>query len=381
MSLRYACIRFPGKVTAETRKAWKLLGTLSVACPEVLDTEGRTKTKTEIRGITHLHHALDAVVVGLTHLYLPGILPGQMENEKGAIWRSMLKRNKNSDDEALLMATGMFSKHYRRNRDRAFELDDKGQKILDLHLDDIPKSVKNQITGRLAERRVVQHIPADRSDFDLEETTWRYLCDYDGQALLLQDVSRDSLKENTEIESFGWQDVPLKDGARKELKKILSDEAVLSCLHQNRINISRIQRGLTKVALEPHRSLVGLKEGKLKALKAVRVISHNANYGVSLGANPKLIPFHSVTKQLREIREENAGELPDIIRKGSIIKVDRGTWEGVWRVTSVKQSRAYGLSLDLVDPHTCRIGKNNAKIPNMLRDGLRICSLKLTGKF
>ena len=48
----------PGQVTAETRKAWRLLGTMVQACPEIQNPDGKLKEKNEIRSITHLHHAL-----------------------------------------------------------------------------------------------------------------------------------------------------------------------------------------------------------------------------------------------------------------------------------------------------------------------------------
>jgi CRISPR/Cas system Type II protein with McrA/HNH and RuvC-like nuclease domain len=59
-------VSLPGSVTGTVRKAWKVLGCLSLANPQVLDDEGIIKTKTEIRDITHLHHALDACVLGLS---------------------------------------------------------------------------------------------------------------------------------------------------------------------------------------------------------------------------------------------------------------------------------------------------------------------------
>ncbi|MGB0993820.1 MAG: type II CRISPR RNA-guided endonuclease Cas9, partial [Akkermansiaceae bacterium] len=90
----------PGQVTAETRKGWRLLHTLNVACPVCTD-----KNKTEIRKLTHLHHALDAATLALTHHYLPGTLPGQNENEKGKVWKALLDRNKTKEQINLLMRT------------------------------------------------------------------------------------------------------------------------------------------------------------------------------------------------------------------------------------------------------------------------------------
>ena len=44
---------------------------LELANPQVLDENGQVKTKTEIRDITHLHHALDACVLGLASHFIP----------------------------------------------------------------------------------------------------------------------------------------------------------------------------------------------------------------------------------------------------------------------------------------------------------------------
>lgn len=367
----------PGKVTAETRKSWHLLGTLARACPEILNDDNRPKNKTEIREITHLHHALDAAVLGLTHFYLPGTLPGQIENEKGSIWRAMLKRNKNQDEQNLLLSTGMFKSHYRKDKQGNVELNEKGEKQLDVHLCDIPKEVKNNLFLRLAEKRVVQHIPADQSGSALEETTWRYLCDFEGQALLLQKIGRDNLKQDPCKSGWGWEDIERSGRQNKKLEEILADTVVSDSLKRNQIKSSLIRRGLIKYSLEFKHSLVGLESGVLKGLQAVRVIE--SNYGIVLGKNPRIIPFHKVPEELKQIRKQNNGKLPDLIRKGSLITVCGGTWKGYWRVISVKHSKAYGVSVDLVHPHYVKLGKGNAKIPDMIREGLIVHKCKLTG--
>jgi CRISPR-associated endonuclease Csn1 len=361
----------PGQVTAETRKAWRLIGTLAQACPDILGVDNKPKNKTEIRNITHLHHALDAVVLGLTHYYLPGSLPGQVVHEKGAIWSAMLKRNKSEAEQALLMTTGMFTKHYRKSANNGIGDGTEHGKQMDVHLLDIPKSVKNKLADKLAECRVFQHVPSDQSGAKLEETTWRYLCDHQGQAVLLQRISRDALKPDGNKATFGWNDLEIK----KAGQKLLDDNLILEALSDKQVKL--IKRGHLKIAKVPKRSLVGLSDGKLKDMKAVRVVS--LNYGIAMGVEPKLIPFHQVPCQLKELRIQNAGKLPPIIRRGRIIKVEGGTWKGVWRVTSVKESEAYGLSVDLAHPHMLENAKGNAKVINMIRDGLSVFYPPLTG--
>ena len=49
--------------------------------PDILDDEGTVKTKKEIRGITHMHHALDACVLAMASHYIPN---------NGRIWTQLV---------------------------------------------------------------------------------------------------------------------------------------------------------------------------------------------------------------------------------------------------------------------------------------------------
>lgn len=348
----------PGQVTGETRKAWRLLGCLAQACP---DCEG--KTKTEIRELTHLHHALDAATLAVTHHFLPGVIKGKAENEKGAIWQALLKRKKSDQQIDLLMRTGLFSKHYRKDEDG------KATKKLDVHLDDLDSKLKKQITARLSEMRVVQHIPADQSGADLEETTWRFHGEHNGQALLSQATSRSGRNQNRNVSYFRWEDSEFKKATAKLLPQV---EHLLT-----KKEVGQVRRGLLKITKEPLRSIVGKEDGKLSKNKAARVIS--TNFGIALGKTPQIIPYHDVPARLKRIRNENEGKIPPIIRNGSIISVSEGTWKGLWRVTSLKESDAYGLSVDIAHPERCKKAKGNAKIFKMLESGLKLVSPPLTG--
>ena len=136
----------PGVVNAEIRRAWNLTGTLSRACPEVIDPEtGKIRPKDEIRGLTHLHHALDAAILGLTAHYFPLQFRGQ--DIKGKLWEAVLRRQKTDDDWALLRALKIGKR------------DQEGRMVLE----EPTPAVKNQLALRLAECRVMQHVPADRS--------------------------------------------------------------------------------------------------------------------------------------------------------------------------------------------------------------------------
>jgi hypothetical protein len=156
-------ISLPGSITGTARKAWKLLGCLSLANPQVLDESGGVKTKTEIRNITHLHHALDACVLGLASHFIPN---------NGRVWELIVKRNLNDSEKQQLQALGIFY----FNEQRRFEMRD---------LDD---KFKDQIRQRLAEKRVSQHIPARMDGLRVEQNTWRVLGEKDGEVMLGQRI-------------------------------------------------------------------------------------------------------------------------------------------------------------------------------------------------
>ena len=371
----------PGQVTGEVRKAWNLLGTLAKACPDILypsieqlekeatakaqkeikkqlkagaiteqDAEeiiqayidaipahdreiaGKTKTKTEIRSITHLHHALDAVTIALTHHYLPGTLPGQRENEKGAIWAAMLKRNKTSEQINLLLRTNMFKRCQKENSDGSYRPD--------ARLLDIPKELKDQLTDRLAEKRVVQHIPADQSGAKLEQNPWR-----------VWKIDGDPTDPKTSVTIRQQTSTVGKDGKREIVHKETVEKAG---------------------------KLIGLKPGKLSKNQAVLVIS--TNYGLALDPKPTIIPFHDVHNRIKELTEKNAGKYPRILRNGMLIKIQSGPNKGVWKIFSamanmrLKIAPAYYPSWDEKRPQAKKL-----TLAPLIKAGLEILTPPLTG--
>ena len=155
----------PGSVTGTIRTGWKLLGCLAAANPGVLDASGNVKTKTEIRDVTHMHHALDAIVIGLSHHFFP---------KNGRLWEAMVRREKqrSAEDNALLLATGLY------------QTTQHGV----LFAKEPPSSLTAQIRAALAQRRVVQHIPKDMGGVRAEQNTWRVLSVRDGVATLRQQM-------------------------------------------------------------------------------------------------------------------------------------------------------------------------------------------------
>lgn len=137
-------ISLPGRLTGEARKAWKLTGLLKAVNADIKDDT----TKDEIRGLTHLHHALDAAVMGLM-AHCAGNLAD------GTTWQLLLKRNLLPHEKNMLAAN---------MRNIGFD----GSRA---HLMDVPNEIKEQLRKCLLERRVVQHVPASMEGLRVEDNT------------------------------------------------------------------------------------------------------------------------------------------------------------------------------------------------------------------
>jgi CRISPR-associated endonuclease Csn1 len=160
----------PGSVTGTIRKAWNLMGCLAAANPLVLnpddfDSNGnpRPHAKTEIRGITHLHHALDACVLAFASLYLP---------RDGDIWELLVKRR----------LTNPEAKRLRERLGGMVQIASDGT----FQIAELPNVLKEQIRRRLAEKRVFQHTPSRRQGLRVEQNAWRVIEIKDGMASLRQ---------------------------------------------------------------------------------------------------------------------------------------------------------------------------------------------------
>lgn len=298
-------VSLPGSVTGTVRKAWKVLGCLSLANPQVLDENGELKTKNEIRDITHLHHALDACVLGLASHFIPN---------NGRVWELIVKRKWTPTEENELKILGVFGK------------DSEGR----FQMRDLADRLKEQIRQRLAEKRVVQHIPARMDGLRAEQNTWRVVTVKDGEATLEQRIRQ-------------------PDGSRSRKPPT--------------------QEKTTK--------LLGLKPGKLYTLKGALVIPDN--YGLALDPQPTIIPFHKVWPQLKDIRTANGGKTPRVIRNGQFIQIPRGKRAGLWRILSVKDTEAYGLALDLAFPDSLNLARNNAPVDQLIKDGMMPAYNSFTG--
>jgi hypothetical protein len=294
----------PGPITAEIRKAWKLTGTLALACPEVLDPEGNVLPKDEIRGLTHLHHALDAATLAIAAHYFPLTYRGQ--DQKGKIWQALLRRYRNAEEKEFLHRTGIFERYTRKRRDK------QGNEYTepDVRLADLPAGLKNALARSLAECRVMQHLPSDRSGAKAELTTWGVVSiNGEGEDARVQLRQRASTVE---------------EGKRKIAFK------------------SREERAGKLLGTQPKGG-----RGKLKEINGAMIIGEN--YGLALDPEPEVIPFHNVQQRLDSIRAKNGGKPVRVLRNGMLIRLSgHGGRDGIWRIDTIQ---ATGHKLDLIKPH------------------------------
>jgi CRISPR-associated endonuclease Csn1 len=333
-------ISLPGQVTAEVRKAWHVTGCLIPACPEVAapTTHHGHKPKKDIRDITHLHHALDACVMGLAAALMPN---------NGKLWEQIANRKVREEELPAF--------HAQRRDQRLYRLGGKEGRTQKLELADLPEELKNQITARLSERRVVQRVPADMSGALLEETTWA-----------IEKKDQDSDRLTLSQRAFDKKDTDQVTGARKRKSKPGSERAG---------------------------KVLGLRAGRLQHNLGIRIIA--GNYGLALfdpklKQEPKIIPHHQVWQRLQELKAKNGGRAVRVLKNGMLIRVKtqpkraKTDYTGVWRIFSVKNNE-YGIALDIARPERVKPENKvpwagiNVGIKALLEAGLEILPSRLTG--
>ena len=317
----------PGAVTGTVRKGWRLLGCLGLAAPQVLDEAGEVKTKTDIRGLTHLHHALDACVLALAAQTFPN---------NGSLWEAMVVRSPNAQQKQLLNTTG------------AYEWDSNDKP----HLKDLPDALKEQIRQRLAEKRVVQHVPADMSGMKVEENT-RGVVKVENGRVYLRQQTRD--------------------------------------IKTHKISVKETDVVIGKViGLHPKNGT-----GKLTPMKGVRVISDN--FGVAILDHPTnpddkfvIIPWHKVWPRLQELKAKNGGKPARVLRIGDIIRVPnkagRSDYRGLWMIRGAQLNQTSGMLVNLSSPDVIEYrvpGRKDCKmqvsLKSLVEGGLEILKPSLCG--
>lgn len=303
-----------GSVTASVRKAWKLEGCLVPVCPE---TEG--KSKADVRSVTHLHHALDAVAIGLGAYFFP---------KNGRLWELMSRRSiRSKEDQA----------EFRRWARQPVSFSADGS----WRIADLPRALTEEITERLGECRVVQHMPKTMRGLKVQQNTWRVLYQDpdDSEKMVLGMTARDADKKR--------------------------------------------QR---KTAIEKKSKLLGLQprtgEGKLSRLKGSLIVKEN--YGVALDPDIQVIPYMSVYAKMCQLRQENQGLPPRVLRIGSVIRVEEGRYKGVWRISGVQDGKA-GYMVDILAPELVKVADKmrgcarNVLLKSLIKGKLTILNQDYSG--
>lgn len=336
----------PGSVTGAVRKSWRVLGCLQRANPLV--TDGMTKT--DVRTVTHLHHALDASVLALASHFLP---------RDGGIWELLVKRKLSPSEQEYLLKKG-----------RQFARDSEGR----VSLIDLPSYLKNQLGERLAEKRVVQHIPADMSGLAAEETVYRVFDPKDTHPSAKR-IAKWCAARGIEIPNPRDEEVLLvcrKRRSEQESGEVLHETPTWRWIY-------KIEKRSKLLGLEP----INGSNGKLKAQKAVKIIGEN--FGLALDPEPEVLQLSSVWKRLAELRKQCGGKIR-VLRNGDLIKLTSPDApekrRGVWRVMSVKNSKN-GPALDLGRADQIGVSQQSwreVRVASLLRDGMRIVKPRLVGE-
>lgn len=309
----------PGAVTGAIRKSWQLMGCLAEVNREVLDDDGELRPKNDIRGVTHLHHAIDAATLAYAHALLP---------RDGAVLAQLV---------ALLQQRKIRAAERDFLRDLLpIDIDSEGR----WQLRPLPESMLRQLRERLKERRVVQHIPADQSGVSLEQNTWR-VTGIDGDRVFLRQKSPRNPK--------GERETPFK---RDEI-----EAAKAFGLRKGRLHAVKGVR-----VLSGNFGIAVLTAPTLPELDRIQIVRHNR-----------------VWETLQSLRALNDGTAPILFRSGALIEVPAGSRKGRWRITSIKKSEAFGISFDLATADGTKLAKGNAPVAKLLQDGMTLVKTNYGG--
>jgi hypothetical protein len=365
----------PGSVTGAARKSWNLTGCLvqanaNILNPDDLDDNGKPRVhrKTEIRGITHLHHALDASVLAFISHSLP---------RDGGAWKKevlelLAKRKCNAQEQAMLRAL------LRGNV--TFTPEGAPQ------LAELAGTLRQQLCERLAERRVVQHLPADMSGLASDQTVWRVFDPEDRHENAVR-LGRWLREAGIEIPAADAPTVIIITRKRKAAPVGGVEQAAGGKTFHEGKTWRWVYEVKAKDALLGFAPSGDPAKSKLKPYKAVKVLGDN--FGIALDPEPTLIrPLH-VWRQLQELRAKLGGKWPRVIRKGTLIRIERAksekvNYKGVWMVRGVTLNQRAGFLFDLspTDQITYRGAKgsfSNVSVRTLRACGLTILRCPLPG--
>ena len=145
----------PGRITKEIRSHYDLLGMLAqfdVRLIQSYEENGVQKTrvvpKGDMRNLTHMHHAVDAIAI---------LLAGTLITPNNHVWDLMVKRRQTEEEQLFLRANGPFA------------WDSHGH----LTLQRLSPAVERPIRAALGELRTVRYASKRLGRTALKETQWR----------------------------------------------------------------------------------------------------------------------------------------------------------------------------------------------------------------
>ena|GEM_PF-324262 len=382
-------ISITGAVTATFRdKGWKLLGELAAVHPMVKETleKGRREEnegkifnpKKAIREITHLHHALDAIALGLITNYL---VPAKHQSLDGELSRLIVKgkltidKEKGIDELANLQA--ICSKLFIK---LPLQVDSKNL----LHVEDLPDEIKIQIRHELAKKRVAQHLPSDMTGLGkrIRQNTTGILRVISplGETLWKKESNSDE-----ELESLRQEIAKAKnrDEFRLEITAPVGEE-----------DEGDAPAKVKKTAVKSISHVLGFLptggKGKLTPQRGVREIRDN--FGVAVLNHAKdaedkfvVIPWHKVWHRIQTLQARNDGKPPLILRIGTLIRVIKPKnkeYEGVWMIRGAQINQRDGYLVDMSRPDIIdsrKNGKPNVRLQSLVDGSLEILKTPLNG--
>jgi hypothetical protein len=360
---RPVILNIPGAVTAAFRdRTWKLISELATIHPEVKKAHevaekarenGRDfNLKKTIRAITRLHHAVDAVALGIIAEYLvphgDAGRAGLNDTFARLIIKAKLNAQERSNFEALRHELRL-PKFYRWATGKCEDPNTPMASFREtgkLCIDALPPTLTAQIRSRLDERRVAQHVPSDMSGLGrrLTQNTSGILAARDRDGNLLWKQGRDTdeelhaLSSRDDIELELSAPIENEEGDAEGTKKAKPVKPVFKQANQ-------------VLGFAPVRGA-----GKLTPMRGVRILRDN--YGLAIldhaaTAEEKfvIVPQHKVWHRLFDqsdgLMARNKGKPPRVIRNGILIRLKNtkpdGRRDGIWMVRSVKAT----LKLDL----------------------------------
>ena len=192
----------PGRVTKEVRNGYNLLGMLAqfdARLTQSYEENGVQKTKVvpkgDMRALTHMHHAVDAIAI---------LLAGTLITPQNRVWDLMAKRRQTEEERLFLRANGPFA------------WDSHGH----LTLQRLAPAVERPIRVALGELRTVRYASKRLGRTVLKETQWRVVNVKDGRVFLRQGHGNATKRTELALSAVYGLNPPNGDG------KLLHNKAV-----------------------------------------------------------------------------------------------------------------------------------------------------------